>query len=83
MISNIYTIALSGLSATLIEVQTCLALGIPKFEIVGLPDIAIKESKERITFAIKNSEIQFPSMKIIFNLGFPRAFVNYSIGVKP
>ncbi|MBQ3415157.1 MAG: YifB family Mg chelatase-like AAA ATPase [Clostridia bacterium] len=68
MISNIYTIALSGLSATLIEVQTCLALGIPKFEIVGLPDIAIKESKERITFAIKNSEIQFPSMKIIVNL---------------
>ena len=68
MISNIYTIALNGLSATLVKVQTCLALGIPKFEIVGLPDASIKESKERITFAIKNSEIQFPSMKIIVNL---------------
>ena len=68
MISIINTVSLNGLSGNLIKVQTCITSGLPKFEIVGLPDITIKESKERIIFAIKNSNIQFPSKKIIVNL---------------
>lgn len=68
MISIINTVSLNGLNGNLIKVQTCITSGLPKFEIVGLPDITIKESKERIIFAIKNSNIQFPSKKIIVNL---------------
>ena len=68
MLSNIYTIALTGINGTLVKIETGISTGIPKFEIVGLPDISIKESKERIIFAIKNSELHFPSAKVIVNL---------------
>jgi len=43
-------------------------LGMPSWEIVGLPDVSIKESKERVRTAIKNSELEFPSRKIVVNL---------------
>lgn len=65
---NIKTIALTGLEGNLIEVQTDITGGIPAFEIVGLPDMSVKESKERIRSAIKNSMIEFPSRKILINL---------------
>ncbi len=65
---NIKTIALTGLEGNLIEVQTDITGGIPAFEIVGLPDMSVKESKERIKSAIKNSMIEFPSRKILINL---------------
>ena len=65
---NIKTIALTGLEGSLIEVQTDITGGIPAFEIVGLPDMSVKESKERIKSAIKNSMIEFPSRKILINL---------------
>lgn len=68
MISNIKTISLNGLEGNLVEVQTDIASGLPKFEIVGLPDMSVKESKERIKIAIKNSGIEFPNKKIIINL---------------
>lgn len=68
MISIVKTIALVGLNGELIEVQTDICGGLPNFEIVGLPDTSVKESKERIKSAIKNSEIEFPSRKILINL---------------
>lgn len=68
MISNVKTISLNGIDGNLVEVQTDIAGGLPNFEIVGLPDTSVKESKERIRIAIKNSEIEFPSRKIIINL---------------
>ena len=68
MISNIKTISLSGIDGNLVEVQTDITGGLPTFEIVGLPDTSVKESKERIKSAIKNSEIEFPSRRIIINL---------------
>ena len=68
MISNIKTIALDGIKGNLIEVQTDISNGIPNFEIVGLPDTSVKESKERIKAAIKNSRIEFPSKRIVINL---------------
>lgn len=68
MISIIKTIALNGLEGELIEVQTDITSGLPNFEIVGLPDISVRESKERIKSAIKNSNIEFPSRKILINL---------------
>ncbi len=68
MISNIKTISLNGIDGNLIEVQTDISGGLPNFEIVGLPDTSVKESKERIKSAIKNSNIEFPSRRIIINL---------------
>ena len=68
MISSIKTISLNGLDGSLVEVQTDISAGLPNFEIVGLPDISVRESKERIKVAIKNSGYEFPSRKIIVNL---------------
>lgn len=68
MLSSIKTISLNGIEGNLVEVQTDITGGLPTFEIVGLPDISVRESKERIRTAIKNSGIDFPSRKIIINL---------------
>ena len=68
MISNIKTISLTGIEGSLVEVQTDITGGLPTFEIVGLPDTSVKESKERIKSAIKNSNVEFPSRRIIINL---------------
>ena len=68
MISNVKTISLVGIEGNLVEVQTDITGGLPTFEIVGLPDTSVRESKERIKSAIKNSNIEFPSRRIIINL---------------
>jgi len=68
MLSKIKSIALNGLDGNLIEIQTDISNGIPEFEIVGLPDVSVKEAKKRIIAAIKNSNIEFPNKKILINL---------------
>ena len=68
MLSKIKSIALNGLDGNLVEIQTDISNGIPEFEIVGLPDVPVKEAKKRIIAAIKNSNIEFPSKKILINL---------------
>ena len=68
MIANVKTISLNGIDGNLVEVQTDITGGLPMFEIVGLPDASVRESKERIKSAIKNSKIEFPSRRIIINL---------------
>ena len=56
MVSNIKSISLNGLEGNLVEVQTDISGGLPKFDIVGLPDMSVKEAKERIKAAVKNSQ---------------------------
>ena len=68
MLSKVKSISLIGLEGNLVEVQTDISNGIPEFEIVGLPDASVRESKKRIESAIKNSKIEFPSKKILINL---------------
>ena len=68
MLSKIKSIALNGLDGNLVEIQTDISNGLPEFEIVGLPDASVKESKKRIGAAIKNSNIEFPDKKILINL---------------
>lgn len=68
MLSKIKSIVLNGLDGYLIDIQTYISNGIPEFEIVGLPDTSVKEAKKRIYAAIKNSNIEFPSKKILINL---------------
>ncbi len=62
------TYALKGLDGILVEVEVDINRGIPKLEIVGLPDTAVKESKERVRSAIKNSGLIFPNRPITVNL---------------
>ena len=68
MLSKIKSIALNGLDGNLVEIQTDISNGLPEFEIVGLPDASVKEAKKRIVAAIKNSNIEFPTKKILINL---------------
>ena len=68
MLSKIITSATYGIDAYLIEVETNVERNIPSFTIVGLPDNAVKESRERVTAAIKNSGFEYPLKKITVNL---------------
>lgn len=68
MLSNTKTIVLQGLEGIIITIEVDISGGLPGWEIVGLPDVSIKESKERIRSAIKNSGIEFLSRKYIVNL---------------
>ena len=68
MLSIVESMALHGLTGYLVNVQIDVCAGLPHWEIVGLPDASVKESKERVRTAIKNSGIEFPSRKITVNL---------------
>jgi len=68
MLSIVKSMALNGLNGYLVEVETDVTGGLPKFDIVGLPDTTVREAKERIKAAIKNSNIEFHSRKILINL---------------
>lgn len=68
MLANVKSMALHGLDGYLINVQVDVSGGLPGWDIVGLADTSIKESKERVRIAIKNSGIEFPSRRIIVNL---------------
>ena len=57
-----------GIDAHLVDVEVDLSLGLLAFSIVGLPDTAIKESRQRIQTALKNSGIRLPERKITVNL---------------
>jgi len=68
MFSKIFSSATLGIDAYIVEVETHSEKQIPSFTIVGLPDNAVKESRERVVAAIKNSGFQFPLKKITVNL---------------
>lgn len=68
MLSIVKSMALNGLDGYLVSIQTDISEGMPYFQIVGLPDTSVKESKERVLTAIKNSKVNFLSKKIIINL---------------
>jgi len=68
MISLIYSSAINGIDAHNVEVETYISSGMPVFSIVGLPDAAVKESRDRVFAALKNSGYDFPSKKITVNL---------------
>ncbi len=68
MYSKVKTCVLQGLDGDVVEVETDLSRGLPQFNIVGLPDAAIKEAKERVRTAINNSGYSFPINRITINL---------------
>lgn len=64
----IYSRARSGIDAPLIQIEIHLSKGLPGFSIVGLPETAVKESRDRVRSAILNTGYEMPSRKIIVNL---------------
>ena len=68
MFSKIFSYGLIGLNGLKIDVEVDTNVGVPSYDIVGLPDAAVKESRERVRSAIKNSGFKFPSNKVTVNL---------------
>ena len=68
MLAKVLSGALLGIDAYRVEVEVDIAQGLPQFATVGLPEGAVKESKDRIKSAVKNSGYEFPSRRITINL---------------
>lgn len=68
MLAITKSMALQGLNGYLVAIQVDISNGMPDFQIVGLPDVSVKESKERVKAAIRNSNIEFLSRRILVNL---------------
>lgn len=67
-VATVYSRAIVGVEALEVTVETHLSNGLPGFAIVGLPETAVKESKERVRSALLNSGLEFPSRRITVNL---------------
>ena len=68
MLANIKSAALLGIDAYAVEIEVDIAHGLPTFQTVGLPDAAVKESKDRVKSAVTNSQFNFPVQRITVNL---------------
>src|SRR6476619_1658687 len=64
----LYSRSLTGMDAPLVTVEAHLANGLPSFTIVGLPEIEVKESKDRVRAALQNARFEFPARRITVNL---------------
>ena len=68
MLAFISSCGLTGIDGFAVDVEVNLAAGLPMFEIVGLPDASVKESRERVRAALKNSGFTFPTVRVTVNL---------------
>src|SRR5688572_30832994 len=68
MLAKVRTVALTGLDAHLIDVEVDISGGLPQFSVVGLPDAIVKESRDRVRSALKNTGFHFPAKRITVNL---------------
>jgi magnesium chelatase family protein len=68
MLAKVASCAVVGLGGAMIEVEVDISPGLPSFTIVGLPDKAVQEAKERVRSAIRNSSYKFPNRRITVNL---------------
>jgi magnesium chelatase family protein len=68
MLAKVRSAALVGLDAHLIDVEVDIAGGLPQFSVVGLPDATVRESRDRVRSALKNTGFHFPAKKITVNL---------------
>jgi magnesium chelatase family protein len=68
MLARVKSGALLGVEAYIVEVEVDLAPGLPAFTTVGLPETAVKESKDRVKAAVKNSGYRFPGNRVTINL---------------
>lgn len=68
MLSRVYSCAVVGLEGVIVEVEVDYTNGLPGVTIVGLPDAAVQESRERVQTAVKNAGLHFPRHRIVVNL---------------
>ena len=68
MLAKVLTCAVVGLEGAIVEVEVDISPGLPSFTIVGLPDAAVQEARERVRAAIRNSGSAFPMRRIVVNL---------------
>lgn len=68
MLAKVRSAALVGLDAHLVDVEVDIAGGLPQFSVVGLPDATVKESRDRVRSALKNTGFHFPAKRITVNL---------------
>ena len=68
MFSKLFSIGNYGIESFLVEVEADISGGLPGFDIVGLPDAAVKESKDRVRAALKNCSFEYPVSRITINL---------------
>jgi magnesium chelatase family protein len=68
MLVRVFSCAVIGLDGVIIEVEVDYTNGLPGMTIVGLPDAAVQESRERVRTAVKNAGLHFPRHRIVVNL---------------
>ena len=68
MICSVHTLGITGIQGSPVVAECYISNGLPGFDIVGLPDAAVKEARERVRAAAKNSGMTFPASRITVNL---------------
>src|SRR5919201_575805 len=68
MLASLRTAALFGVEACPVHVEVDVSYGLPSFKMVGLPDTSVRESRDRVRSAIRNSGFEFPPHRITVNL---------------
>ena len=68
MLSRLWSATLFGVNASLVQVEVDVSFGLPTFGMVGLPDSSVRESRDRVRSAIRNSGFEFPAHRITINL---------------
>jgi len=68
MLAKVFACAIVGLEGSIVEVEVDISSGLPSFIIVGLPDAAVQEARERVRAAIRNSGCTFPMKRVVVNL---------------
>ena len=68
MLAKVMTCAIIGLDGVIVQVEADISPGLPSFAVVGLPDAAVQEAKERVRPAIRNSGFSFPVTRIVVNM---------------
>ena len=83
-LAKIFTRAADGLDAPLVSIEVHISGGLPCFSIVGLPEGAVKESKDRVRSALMNSKYRFPTQRITVSLApanLPKSGGRYDLGI--
>ena len=68
MVSRIRSLGIRGIGGYEVSVECAVSQGLPSFDVVGLPDAAVREARERVRAAIKNAGLKFPVSRITVNL---------------
>jgi magnesium chelatase family protein len=68
MLARVFSCAVIGLEGVVVEVEVDIGRGLPGMTIVGLPDAAVQESRERVQSAIKNAGLPFPRKRVLVNM---------------